>query len=237
MLATVPLLVLLIQDPPAAPTAPAPTLESVVASASQLHAALEVGVLRPQYAELLQKHLPVAIAYVKSPPPDTHPDVVAAVDQAVNRYRAALGSWNLANMYWARARQALDLAQLAAKEDPARRESPEVIKITAGAEVSGRLGFGDFVEGGALGGHYMDRFDVAIAQPGKYHLQAPGTTCDPEPIASEANGKLIRNWETTYSPAGRIYKLKPGAYRVTISCPFETGPGVTQYKLQVAPVK
>lgn len=217
---------------------PATSLADVTKSFGELQAALEIGVLRTQYAEMLQRHLPVALAFCKTPPEGLHPDAVAAACLATKRYQDALGGWTVAQLYWQQAKRALEFANSMASEPVDRREEQAVRTVVVGEPMPGRLGLGDFVsEDELLGRAYADRFELKVAEAGKYQFQADAGTCEALPILFDAGGKLLKDWEQTYAPMARRYKLKTGAYRLTVSCGMNLGQvAVGTYRLLVTKV-
>lgn len=145
----------------------APPLREVATALAKIDAAVEIGVLRPQFADLLQQHLPPAIALLKSPPAGLHPDALAAVRQAVNAYGDALGSWRFAGMYVARGQAGVAYALMLESQPAAARESSAPRSLRPGDTIEGRFGDGDDVDSG---GGYRDVYDVAIGADGQYRL-------------------------------------------------------------------
>jgi hypothetical protein len=127
-------------------TVGADPVDDAFAALGEMQSAVEVGILRPQYADKLQATLPRVVKVVKAPPPTLSADTVAALASALENYQTALDleMWPLASGLCATAKEWAQYArQLREKDQPDHKETPDRREIKSSDTVTGRYGSGD----------------------------------------------------------------------------------------------
>ena len=214
--------------------APAITdLAGVEQSLRPFHAALEIGMLRSEYAERLQQVLPPIVGFLKTRKPYWYPDAQLALNAALEAYKSPLASiygWSSASSDWQKARAYLRYAEDVVRTDPPdHREDPREKPLALSVETAGRIGFGDAAGPEFLGSPTLaDVYRISIARAGEILITAEGTPCS---LNEELRDSADKELSTTHAPGGWAAKVKPGTYRLVVFC---ADGGVGTYKLRTA---
>lgn len=210
-----------------AASAPAPgSAEDAFDAIEEIHKAVRVGVLRPQYSELLVKHLPRITDFIEKPGQDWA-DARIAMEKAVTKFQTPMRS----PAAWTSASESLTMGgQWAAyakwlREQPGEvnhRERPFRGTMAIGQPVRGRLGEGDTNPPPGVrqyedqAEYPADVYDLELAQDGTLSFavdSAPGPK-EPRIVLVDAAGKTI---ETISRPNVMWARgLKAGRYTVWV---------------------
>lgn len=174
------------------------SIEDAFAALDQLHAILEVGVLRPQYADRLTEFLPRVNAYLALNEPE-FPNVRLALVAAVAAYKTPLGSaedWQSGADYFRRGRALVEAARRM-RADPAERIPPtdhSVRDLPSGTPLSGRLSITDQVETSSTDGYVFDRFTFTPPAAGAFKFLFHAAAGSVGLILRDSDGRLIRRF-------------------------------------------
>jgi hypothetical protein len=217
--------------------APEASQDDAFAAFEELQASLEIGVLRPQYAEKLQQTLPRVLRFLKTLDRSWYPDAQTAMMSAVEEYQQALGMWELARLLFEHAKKNVAYArQIIATDEPGHREDPGEKTLTPGANVHGRLGLGDLVvlsylEQKVPANAFADVYVVTAPTAQTLGITVAGSPCTPAIRHADAAGRRLEK----EGAGGRwSVKLLPGPNHLLVLC---AGGGVGTYELstQVQP--
>jgi hypothetical protein len=206
-------------------------LTGVQESLRAFHAALEIGMLRSEYASRLQQVLPPIEDFLKTRKPYWYPDAQLALNAAMEAYKSPLASvygWSSASNDWQKASAYLRYAEDVVHNDPPNhREEPKEKPLALGVDVEGRIGFGDAPGPQFLGAQTLsDAYRVEVARAGKLLITASGSPCSLYEELRDASGK---DMSTTHAKGGWAATVRPGMYHVVVYC---GDGGVGAYKLR-----
>lgn len=148
------------------------SLDAALRALSELQAATEIGVLRPQYSEKLIETLTRVKAFTDAPGTDWA-DIRLAMLTAINYYQqplADLDNWKDAPTSWASARPWVEYSRrLASSDAPDHEEWNTASPLELNQSVTGRLGMGDRKMPSSLdrssAGHFNDVYVLKLDAP------------------------------------------------------------------------
>ncbi len=182
-------------------TAPG-TIEDALAALDEIGKAVRVGVLRPQYADLMVAQLPRVMAFLDTPDEDWM-DVRLALQAARHEYEGPLRSieaWSNGSAYITEAGLWVLYAKWIREQPDARthREAPFKGQLQLDTPVEGRLGFGDsklpaeLARYAELPSAPAEAYEIDLPQPGKLTLEVTSPTPGhPSLVVIDSFGKVL----------------------------------------------
>lgn len=205
-------------------------MNSALAALHELGLAADTPMLRPQYLDRLQAHMPPVKSFLKTDEANWQ-DVRRALSLAVAAYESAasLDAWPLmAGLDIGRGGHWTKIAEDLSKNpsEATHSESNSVRQIAVGDDLDGRLGFGDRVI--SIGDRtwntfqaYSDSFSFALSERVPVIIAMKSGDCAPHLIltSDEAPSKPLDTDAGGWTKPAQIKKtLNPGRYHVEAAC-------------------